>query len=788
MLLSFLPKLAHAQAERPLTWLQDLTVLQNASHESKEQQDSVRFIRAEVETWMKLHPDSKIELAPAPAQPWNDEQMRGEVDRLRETVETILRLDPDHPFHLGVENVNVTASMSPLSPVATTIDQSEMRERDVENLAQAVGYLPGVTLDHYSSRGQVGVYIRGFDTRQIPIYLDGIPIFVPYDAQLDFNRFRTSDISEVQVAKGYTSALMGPNALGGAINLVTREPQNKLEGEAFIGTASGDALDSGLRLGSRTSRFFAQGTLDWLQTEYMPLPGGFPLNSLQSTDQRNNSYSQDQKYSGRVGWTPRGQDEYVFSYVNQKANYGDPSYAGSYPVCASGQASTIAKPCDNAKYWKWPVWDKQSYYFISSTGLGQSSALKLRVYYDQYPSQYNQYDSATYSTMTLSTSGITRYNDHTDGASAIFTSRLLPRNLIGSSFYFKDDTHTEGGVTGGSTLTPQPWRTDRDQTISIGIQDAITITSRLHATAGFSADHQNGLQAQNYNTLTNLMVPFTCQADPSNGSYAGCTSHVWTYNPVASLSYVLTKSDSLFATYSDKSRFAELKERYSSHFGQGLPNPDLGPEHARNWTFGYAHSLAPRTVVQADLFHSDVRDAIESANVTYTPSPCTQSKKNCKVFVNVGGEIRQGAELTVRSTPISQLTLDANYAYLNRSLTSLPSAMSFDGYPLAIPSVYLTGTPKHKALATATVRLPHQLVGVGTVRYESGTRYQLDGSATPPVKASDFATVDLDATWNCTRKLSFQTGVKNLSDRYYYYQLGYPGEGRNWFFNTHYRF
>jgi iron complex outermembrane receptor protein len=261
---------------------------------------------------------------------------------------------------------------------------------------------------------------------------------------------------------------------------------------------------------------------------------------------------------------------------------------------------------------------------------------------------------------------------------------------------------------------------------------------------------------------------------------------------VASVSYLLSKSDSLFATYSDKSRFALIKERYSGRFGQALPNPDLGPEHARNWTFGYARSFAPRTVVQADLFRSDVRDAIENATVnlgiTLGKIECPQNPTACKVFVNVGGEVRQGAELTVRSTPLPQLTLDANYAYLNRSLGSMPTAMVFDGLPAAIPTVYLTGTPKHKALATATVRLPHQLMGVGTVRYEGGTLYQLDGSSTPPMKASDFATVDLGATWNPTQKLSFQAGVKNLFDRYYYYQLGYPEEGRNWFFNTHYRF
>jgi len=31
-------------------------------------------------------------------------------------------------------------------------------------------------------------------------------------------------------------------------------------------------------------------------------------------------------------------------------------------------------------------------------------------------------------------------------------------------------------------------------------------------------------------------MPFTCVAAPTNTSFAGCTAHVWNFNPQASLS------------------------------------------------------------------------------------------------------------------------------------------------------------------------------------------------------------------------------------------------------------
>jgi len=47
-------------------------------------------------------------------------------------------------------------------------------------------------------------------------------MYLPADNRLDFNRFLTADIAEIQVQKGYVSVLNGPGGLGGAINLVSR--------------------------------------------------------------------------------------------------------------------------------------------------------------------------------------------------------------------------------------------------------------------------------------------------------------------------------------------------------------------------------------------------------------------------------------------------------------------------------------------------------------------------------------------------------------------------------------
>ena len=71
--------------------------------------------------------------------------------------------------------------------------------------------------------------------------VDGVRIYLPADNRLDFARFLTADIAEVQIQKGYASVLDGPGAMGGAINLVTRKPTKAFETEIPV-FANGDEL------------------------------------------------------------------------------------------------------------------------------------------------------------------------------------------------------------------------------------------------------------------------------------------------------------------------------------------------------------------------------------------------------------------------------------------------------------------------------------------------------------------------------------------------------------------
>src|SRR4029079_11818779 len=97
----------------------------------------------------------------------------------------------------------------------STITNEAMWRFNKNTLDEAVSILPGVTMQNSGgSRTARDIPVRGFDRFRVPLYMDGVRINLPYDNRLDFNRFLTPDLSEVQVQKGYVSVLNGPGGMG----------------------------------------------------------------------------------------------------------------------------------------------------------------------------------------------------------------------------------------------------------------------------------------------------------------------------------------------------------------------------------------------------------------------------------------------------------------------------------------------------------------------------------------------------------------------------------------------
>jgi len=381
---------------------------------------------------------------------------------------------------------------------------------------------------------------------------------------------------------------------------------------------------------------------------------------------------------------------------------------------------------------------------------------------------------------------ISDYDDHSGGASVEFETRVLPRNSMGFAFNFKDDTHRNTNFLPSQT----PTEVDRTQTFSMGFQDIITITSKFKVTFGFNADHLKGLHAVQQNKAKTGWIGLSCKSDPTNVDPRGCLPNAWTYSPQVSVSYSVTNSDTLFATFSDRGRFPLLSESYSAKFESFLTNPDLKPEHSRNWDIGFSHAFGSKTVGQIQYFHNDLRDAIRSVNIRDDEGLCPGSNipGYCGMNVNFTSESHQGFEMSVRSIPTRRLTLDANYSYINRKLVYRWEDMP-DPSEILIEISPMVGMPKHRVIFNASGELPHKILAMATYRYEGSITLQ-DTYARPigPLYGTGFGTVDIGTVVPLASGVTVQAGIKNLFDRDYYFTPGFPEMGRNWYYNLRYKF
>ena len=117
-------------------------------------------------------------------------------------------------FTLG--QIEVIADKSTDLSTART-NQADLQKNNQIRVSDVAKTTPGVFLERSGARSEHNLLVRGFDARRVPIFIDGIPVYVPYDGNMDIGRFTTFDLSRMDISKGASSVLYGANTLGGAV-------------------------------------------------------------------------------------------------------------------------------------------------------------------------------------------------------------------------------------------------------------------------------------------------------------------------------------------------------------------------------------------------------------------------------------------------------------------------------------------------------------------------------------------------------------------------------------------
>lgn len=111
-------------------------------------------------------------------------------------------------------------------------------------IAMLVNESPGVRIQLTSpALGAALIRIQGMEGRYTQLLADGLPLYGGQASSLGVLQIAPTDLGQVEIIKGAASALYGPSALGGVINLVSRRPKAFAETELLANLTARNGQD-----------------------------------------------------------------------------------------------------------------------------------------------------------------------------------------------------------------------------------------------------------------------------------------------------------------------------------------------------------------------------------------------------------------------------------------------------------------------------------------------------------------------------------------------------------------
>lgn len=688
--------------------------------------------------------------------------------------------DTDTVFILGRIDSGIAASDGE-TVSSSSITGEEMRTFDRASVDEALDLIPGAnSAPTGGSRNERLIFIRGFDRFQTTLSIDGVRVFLPADNRIDFGRFLTADLAEIQVSKGYVSVLNGPGSLGGAVNLVTRKPSREFEAEV-IGTitmdkdASKNGSSVSALLGTRQDQFYAQISGATSERDSWTMSDDFRpvVPALEDGGERVNSASDDWRINAKAGWTPNDTDEYAISYIKQSGSKNAP-----YHVSDTA----------NTRFWTWPYWDIESVYALTRTQLAPNLQLRSRVYYNTFENLLQTYDNAAQNTQTLPRAFDSYYEDAAYGANATLEWKPWDGNVLTAAFHFRNDEHSDrqdGFIRTPATGNPfvnapysEPWQTTEEETYSFAVEDVWSLSDTVDVVAGVSYDWTNLKSATDVNvaaggTATAPAPVFTPVSYPLKDMDA--------VNGQAAILWDATSDISLHASVSSRARFPNLFERFSSRFGTAIPNPDVAPERATNYEIGGAINFGPSVKLEGAVFYSDIQDALVQVPVALAAPFGTVNQTR-----NAASAEYTGIELALTANVSDGFDIGGNLTLMEREFGQVTPISSVPGTtppttggdptnPLFRPQ----GVPDFKGFVYAAMSPFDGLTITPNIEFASDRWTVTSGAPLRYYETGQYALFNVAADWTVSPNVSLLFTLKNLTDENVVLTDGFPEEGRN---------
>jgi vitamin B12 transporter len=605
------------------------------------------------------------------------------------TMSAVLADEIPPPREIVVTATRVPTPVLDIPAGVSVIDRQTIEQRGYTTMTEALSAVPGIRVSQSGGPGgNASVFVRGTNSNAVLVLRDGMPLNDASDSSgaFNFGVDTLADVERIEVIRGPMAALYGSGAIGGVINLISRqghEPGLHVTGELAGGyprQIEGNVNASGI-----------EGPFDYSAT-------------LQGQDQRGYDAT-PQRMSIHTGVPD------PYSELTGTLNLGYTPVDGTrLSLFLRARRATFGFDALGN-----PTFDKSN-----STGSDESLLGRIGV--------SSKLFNGTYETNAY----LGRLQDDRHYTEAL--NPLDPNQQSNDSRYHSYRTDLQWNNTVHlSDLIDVPSLSASDLTfgyehiadnINVKVnQSSMGFPFQQSARASMTDDAlYTGLQ-------TTLLQRLTLTGQIRQDWVAGNTPFTWRLGAVLDVPEVATR---LKAAYGTAFRAPSLFDRFGVDSFGYIGNPNLKPESAQGWELGFTTTVGFATF-GATYFNEQISNLIVAV---FTP---------VNTAVNVGSAHIQGVETELTLRPADWLALQASYTYADAQNTDTRSrllrrpvnAAALDaaitplpGLTIA-PELLITGAFRDFLVddggnATGTIiSSPHGVIANLTVTYDVAPHMQL---------------------------------------------------------------
>lgn len=619
---------------------------------------------------------------------------------------------------------------------AVVVPAVELRTSPAPVLEQALREVPFVHV-RQNSRGEMEMSVRGSDSRQAAVLLDGVPITLGWDHRTDPSLVPLTGSRRLVIVRGLSSLLNGPNTLGGTIEVTHAEGAGMTDGGSVW---AGGGIDEHSAIvtslgGSRSFAAFAGGSL--------LLEGGM-------AHRNRDGYSvpagaADPTATGGLRTNSDLRHTDAFASLRWRTVMGR-----SLSLTVSGFDAERGVPPEEhisePRLWRYPDNRRVTAALSASTGglttpFGYGS-FDVGLGYNAGTVRIQAFTDRTYQTL----------DSEELGDEQALTARASLMHSLWSATLRAAATLAEVRYT--ETLLPAPGVDYRQQLFSGGAEVELPLGPETALAGGVVYDRAEtpetgGRPSQDPFDDLGWRLGFTHEFGPTLR---------------------------LHASTSQRSRFPALRELYSGALDRFLPNPALEPERLFGFEAGVTldRPIGATTYgsLQVTAFQHNLDDAVVRITL---PAPDRRFQRiNRDRIESAGLEFLGG--LTFGSRPTRQITLNGDALFQHLSIR--------DQTIVGGQARHAENNPERRGSLEVGLPLPWDMRGTAGARY-TGTQYCLNSDTGNEMRlaAQTRSDVAVERAFTMTGRGAFRTlralvALDNAGDATVYDQCGLPQPGR----------